>query len=60
MSQATSTPDDDLSENDRIAARLQENRDTYERLAGTDLPIAEDAQRALDWLDRYEAGEFDE
>ena len=33
---------------------VEQHRELFERLAGTDLPIAEDAQRALDALQEGE------
>lgn len=35
---------------------IEQHRKLFERLAGTDLPIAEDAQRALDAIKEGEKG----
>ncbi|WP_323190426.1 hypothetical protein [Halostella sp. PRR32] len=42
---------DDVTDPEEIA---EDNRDLFERLADSDLPIAEDFERALDALDRME------
>lgn len=61
MSQTVTSAEDSVADPDaQAAAWLREHRDTLERLADTDLPIAEDAQRGLDWLEDFEAGETDD
>jgi hypothetical protein len=42
---------DDTTDPEEVA---EEHRDLFERLANSDLPIAEDFERALDALDRME------
>jgi hypothetical protein len=50
------TPTDERGE-DPVEV-LREHREAFADVAASDLPIAEDCQRALDWLERQE-GETD-
>jgi hypothetical protein len=48
----TPTPGDPNRE--EVEKKVEENRELFEDLAGSDLPIAEDYQRVLDYVDEEE------
>lgn len=59
---STNTPDDSAgidSEEGRkdVRERLEEHRETLERLADMDVPASKDAKRALALLEKYEEGQ---
>jgi len=44
----------------RIADALEETRESLERVANSDVPFADRAEAALDWLDEYNEEDTDD
>jgi hypothetical protein len=54
----TPTPGDPNRE--EVEKKVEENRELFEDLAGSDLPIVEDYQRVLDYVDEEERPRMDD